>query len=200
METPFDTKSQEYRVVPPEEVAAILQKQEAHIAAARAKAYEAGDWSSYLFLCTRRGLRLLKFCGIQHRLSDAEYWEMLAELWVDTELPSTNRPLWRELFTSTRGGREHLMSAAEHAVLNGLPPHVTLFRGAALKFARGMAWTLDRDKAAWFARRFEHGAIITATVPKCRVLACFLAREEDEVVIDSRRIRYEVLESERAVA
>jgi hypothetical protein len=50
-------------------------------------------------------------------------------------------------------GREHLMDAEERAAL---PDVVTILRGFThAEGARGLSWTLDRERAEWFARRFR---------------------------------------------
>jgi hypothetical protein len=54
--------------------------------------------------------------------------------------------------------------------------------------ARGLAWTLDREVAVWFARRFAMlggiPRVSTAAIRAERVLAYFTARGEAEIVVD----------------
>lgn len=61
---------------------------------------------------------------------------------------------------------------------------------------RGISWTRDKDKAAWFAKRFARlngkdktPAVFEATVFPENVLACFDGRGEQEVVVDPRGLR-----------
>ncbi len=57
-----------------------------------------------------------------------------------------------------------------------------------------MSWTLDRNKAVWFAQRYsvltELGApkLAEATVRKRDILAYFNGRKEKEVVVDSSKL------------
>jgi hypothetical protein len=73
---------------------------------------------------------------------------------------------------------------------------VMVWRGAeCLKHARGLAWTLDRDRAEWFARRFSRdgrGYVWEARVPRCRIFAHLTGRQEAEIVLDPRRLRLAV--------
>lgn len=68
--------------------------------------------------------------------------------------------------------------------------------------ARGMSWTLDLDKARWFAHRldqlthprYEGKHVIEPTVwqavaPPKAVLALFYMQDEQEVVVNPRRLR-----------
>jgi hypothetical protein len=72
---------------------------------------------------------------------------------------------------------------------------VTLYRGATPARARGMSWTDDRDRAEWFARRFDDSARVwTATLKPHDLLARIHApdggRGEHEYVVraDTARV------------
>jgi len=82
---------------------------------------------------------------------------------------------------------------------------IELFRGVTGRqshLARGMSWTLDLDKARWFAHRHDHLThpmhdgkhVIEPTVwrsvaPPAAVLALFYEQNEREVVVNPRRLR-----------
>ena len=141
-----------------------------------------------------RPLRLHYFMEISRQMTDAEYWRLLAQIWIDTEGPSYNRSVWLHLFACRRSEKHHLMNTEEHSAFAALPELVRIYRGAPPKRKQGMSWTTSLDQARWFARRFCNGGVVfTTTVPKTKVLAQFLGREESEVVIDPRRIRIEEL-------
>jgi hypothetical protein len=62
-----------------------------------------------------------------------------------------------------------------------------------------MSWTVDPASARWFARRPGYPGekiVLKTTVPKGKVLAYFSKRTESEVVIDPRRIKYQIHEDE----
>jgi len=54
------------------------------------------------------------------------------------------------------------------------------------RYARGLAWTLDRDKADWFARRWpgNEPRVYTAQIDAGRILGYFVGCNEAEVVVD----------------
>jgi hypothetical protein len=167
----------------------------------RQKAFAAGDWKTFVF-CVPKPYRIVAFETIERRIAaDADYWRLLADIWITTEFPNRDRARWLNFFTSERAQRDRLMTPADHAGLATLPDPFQIFRGAGQRYARGMSWTTDREKAAWFARRFPRsGALFSTVVRKGRVLAYFTERGEAEALIDPRRIRYEVLSRQEAGA
>ena len=85
-----------------------------------------------------------------------------------------------------------LRTMFEHAAFDvtGLPDVVRLYRGVRLysapQAAAGIAWTRRRELAAWFAIDFhkndEPPLVLTADVPRSKILAHINSREEDECV------------------
>lgn len=77
---------------------------------------------------------------------------------------------------------------------------VVVYRGAAAKFKRGLAWTADIERARWFGRRFPAGGtfglcrIYTATADPARLYARIVGRGEDEWVVDTRGLPIHTLE------
>lgn len=66
---------------------------------------------------------------------------------------------------------------------------LTVYRGVGKEGnPKGMAWTLSRKTAEWFARRFGgkdvDGWVYTARIPSFGILAYLTGRGEDEVVVD----------------
>jgi hypothetical protein len=77
---------------------------------------------------------------------------------------------------------------ADFPAPDDLPATVTVWRGGDVPLARlrrGLAWTLDRDIACWFACRFTppRPLVVSAAVPRAAILARFTDRDEDEVVV-----------------
>jgi hypothetical protein len=80
-----------------------------------------------------------------------------------------------------------------------LPDEITVWRGGyditPRKLANGMSWTLDRDRAIWFARRWLQGPdlakkplCIEGRVNKTDILAQ-IGGQEHEIIIRSGRVR-----------
>jgi hypothetical protein len=157
-----------------------LAKRDALDEAARTK-----NWHRYVFLHERpyRFDALRDVVG----LTDAEHWELVGSVWQDCENVHESFAGWVETWSSDRPGREHAMSEEDRAALAKLPQRLTVYRGSAhVRPRRGLSWTLDRDRAEWFARRFAtrggRPRVISGVVHRSRVLAYFTARDESEIV------------------
>lgn len=79
------------------------------------------------------------------------------------------------------------MEDDERAAYDALLDPVTIYRGDANAFRvkRGLSWTVSRNTALHFAKRFgrKRGCIGTATVPKADVPAFLNNRSEQEVIV-----------------
>jgi hypothetical protein len=80
-------------------------------------------------------------------------------------------------------------------VLAQLPDVLPIYRGiGSAKGRNGLSWTLDRERAIFFAQRFVGvsrfggSALLTARAYKSDVHALLLGRSEEEVVIDKFQI------------
>jgi hypothetical protein len=147
------------------------------------KAIAEKKYSQIIFL-HERPYRLEAFTQITKELSDAKYWSLLASVWTDTENGWQNLPTWRALFWSKRPGRENLMDADERFTLANLPETVEIYRGCTNKLNEdGISWTLNRDKAEFFANRFSNGGIVLSKfINKSDIIAVFNGRGEAEVI------------------
>jgi hypothetical protein len=132
---------------------------------------------------------------------DSNYWEILSIIWTQQEQLWPNREWFLQLFQSQRPEREHLMSADEHGTLAQLPDEFPIYRGFIGKRGEGLSWSLSREKAEWFARRFSlitqlgKPQLMVGVVNKRDVLAYFDAREEQEIVVDPANVRSMEVES-----
>ena len=120
------------------------------------------------------------------------YWTLLRDIWIDAGFPSEDQTLWLELFCAQRTDRHLLMPEEERAALAGLSEDLVIYggvNGPDVGLA-GMSWTLSRDVAVWFARRFNSNDPIVGIgrCRKSRVLALFTGRGEDEIVIDPQGV------------
>ncbi len=127
-------------------------------------------------------------------LTDDQYWMMLRALWLETTYPpSWDGDIWLELFASSRPHRQLLMDAEERAVLAVLPDTLTVYRGGVS--AEGLSWTLEKDKARFFAESFavispsrgypqEEHCVFKGTVPKEEVCAYLNKNGDEEIVVN----------------
>jgi hypothetical protein len=83
---------------------------------------------------------------------------VLAGVWSAAELPHTclSRGMWLYFFARAEYPKP--------------PTPLTVYRGASSRHARGMSWSTDQDRAAWFARRWPGANLYTVTVQPDAVL------------------------------
>jgi hypothetical protein len=160
--------------------------------AALAKAHERKDWNTVVYLHERPYRADALLALVRERgdeISDEDYWDLVGDVWVDSENIWQNEETWEELLGSDRPGREHMMDEEEQAALAALPDTLTVYRGCWAEVNEdGLSWTTDRAKAGWFAKRFADAheqtpIVLVAEVDKANVVAHFLGRGESEVVV-----------------
>jgi hypothetical protein len=148
------------------------------------EALKAKKFASYIFL-HERPYRFDAFVRVMHLMKDKEYWELLADAWVDSENLWQNLPQWKKLLKSTRKGREFFMTPEEREFLKKLPDTVTVYRGYQPgKNKSGLSYTLDEKKAEWFANRFtKTGEVHVRTVKREKIFAYLNGRGESEIIL-----------------
>ena len=157
--------------------------------AATDKAMAEGNWNRY-FLLIRNPYRLEELKKVAARLTDAEYWEILADAYMDTEILSGQQKLVRKLLSADRPRRELMMTPEERASMAAMPDELRVYRGYDRNNAKGWSWTLDAEVAKWFANRWKEGSskgkrrVAVGTVSKETVLAYFDRRNEHTILVD----------------
>jgi len=152
------------------------------------QAAETRQWTQYLFL-HERPFRVHAFTRIADRLSDEDYWTLLAELWVDAENIYEDQQLWATLLQDdARTPRRHMiMTDAERRALARHPETLTIYRGFNIDGRHaGMSWTLNATTARGFAKRFGghgHPRVASGTAARSAVIAYLRGRGEDEIVV-----------------
>jgi len=136
--------------------------------------------------------------------TDVQLGELTRDVWTDAERPSQECELWETIWGSPRCAA---MTNEERGTLMAMPDHLTIHRGVSDCFGRGrrrhcrgLSWTLDRDKALWFASRYTFvpavGWLATVTIPKTAVRAYLTDRGESEIIVLPRelpRVRIETV-------
>jgi DNA-binding ferritin-like protein (Dps family) len=151
-----------------------------------------GDWSQFIYL-HERPYRLDALLEIVNDVRDKEYWSLLSDVWTDSENIWQDLEQWRDLWNEPRPYKHYAMDAKERKAFKQLPSDITIYRGFCEGHtADGMSWTLDRDRAIWFAKRRLHselrGVLLSARTMKSNVHALLLGREESEIVTDQFEI------------
>lgn len=154
------------------------------------------DWHSIVWL-HERPYRRNAFWHIRKELHGSEYWDLLGSVWVDSEnIFQWGHQRVRALLLSREPDNDHIMNEHERAALKNLPDELQVYRGykSPKGTPRGWSWTLDEERARWFAVRLldpitNKPKIVSGTVSKSDVTAYFTCRGEDEIVTQPRTIR-----------
>lgn len=168
------------------------------------KARSEKQWSQYVFL-HERPWRTHAFFEVREEMMDAAYWDLLGQIWIDSENIFQERVQWWELLTSPRLHREKFSDTPMREALAKQPDPVPIYRGTTsieeTGSYLGYSWTLDKSKAAWFATRFMrdeeefgHPVVVSGTVEKKCIIGFFGNRNEAEVVVmpaDIQNIQWE---------
>jgi hypothetical protein len=138
----------------------------------------------------------------------AVFYEALRLVWCSAEFLYRYDEVWDDLWwlESSRFEREparrcELMSPEEMQMYEALPTPVRIYRGYGewtsedydpSEMWQGYSWTLDRDRAVRFAKRFTvlHGAprIASATISREHIVALFEERNESELIVLPKHI------------
>lgn len=139
-----------------------------------------GNYSQAVWL-HERPYRLDAFLAYMHKMTDEEYWSLLGGIWTDSENIHENMQGWLLALSVKRPHRNKMMAPEELEFFMALPTKLTIHRGGT---PDGLSWTLDKDTAEWFAKRFSHkkGKVHTRNIDKHEAVAYFAGRGESEIV------------------
>lgn len=196
-------KSAECLMLPPENWESLAQGHNI-INKLRLERLRKKDFSGFIQTFSSHD-RFKPFLKIIPRLSPAEYWKLLGEVWIDIEVIQPDQQTWLRLFQSKRPSRENLMTSEEHEMLAKMPAILEIWRGCGDESGvYGLSWTLDRKRAESFAdyaigirrqnlsgvqiQRDVKPIIVKAKCKKSDALAYFAAREEAEIVINPKHV------------
>jgi hypothetical protein len=148
-------------------------------------------FDEYVFL-HERPYRLHALLEVFDKLKPATASCLVRSVWVDSEFPSVNIEIWNTLFRKIDVTKA--MSRPEKTLVRNLSDNVSVFRGVSSKTKRfvperavGLSWTLDKEKAKWFACRFGGDPhLLSATIPKESVRMVILSRGESEVIVTDK--------------
>ena len=181
------------------------------------KAVDEKDWERCLWI-TERPFRvnfLYELLDTHEHVNDADKAMLIKEAWTDSESPHVNNDVWRDWFrwlhqylldNPRSGGARRLVYSAgewearEKLIADKASPQdvdgtIIVYRGTCSNEGtapgdeRGLSWTLDREKAVWFATRFaklgKRGIplVLTGEVRVSRTIGPWLGRGENEMIL-----------------
>ena len=144
------------------------------------------DFAGFVFL-HEKPYRLDAFMSISDKLTPYQYWELLGEVWVNSENIWQNKSHWDDLLKAKISDKHAFMSIEDQKEFSKLPSSFVAFRGCTNLNENGYSYTLDKDIAErfsrWSMRDKSKGIVITREVKKKDVFAFTNSRGEKEVII-----------------
>lgn len=165
----------------PDATPGLVNRRYRHALAQLQLAEEKEDWDRVIFLHERpfRAEKLYELHCEGVELPAKIY----TDVWIDSENIWQHMEEWRDMLSDLKFRGERLGESIEE-----LPETLTVYRGGIKKNQGGFSWTLDRDKAVWFAQRFlrpgQRGIVTEATVTKDQIVGYLTSRNESEIVVD----------------
>jgi hypothetical protein len=150
----------------------------------------------FLYIHKPNRLQILNFVTRAFSMN-GEYESILKDAWLSTEFPHQTR-INELIGMFNQADRDKLMTGEEKAFLNGLPDEFTVYRGYSetlvkrkMTKRRGLSWSLKKEKAIWFAKRWSHpdSRLLEGRVRKSDVYMYSDERGESEIVVNPRRVR-----------
>lgn len=167
-----------------EQMNAYLNAQYEHKQAYVRRSLKERDFERFVFI-HERPYRLQAFLVIEKDLEDERYWKLASSIYQDSENIFQNFQTWKKIWKTDRAGRFNTMDEEERKTLEDMPKELTIYRGTKYRSsAYSLSWTIDRDRAVWFARRFRsgNGYLAETIISKTNVLAYLANRNESEIV------------------
>ena len=153
------------------------------------KAKKDENWSKYVFL-RERPYRLNAFLDIAKKLNHEKFWDLFMDIWSDSENIYQNKLFWREtiLMYQPKPAFDLVMNKEDLETFNALPDEFAIYRGTNRsedEDTDSLSWTIDREKAQWFANRLNHDnpKVLERTIKKEEVLAFYNGRGESEIIV-----------------
>ncbi len=139
--------------------------------------------NSYLWLHERayRVESIINALNDWWKPSKKEYWELISFLWTDTENVYENKDYWEQLLFLEFSDSHLMMDEEDTKFFNELPNTITIYRGGVDD--KGYSWTLDIEKAEWFANRFHFDyEVFEKTINKSDAIVYLSDRNESEII------------------
>jgi len=142
-----------------------------------------------IMILINKPYQMLYFSLINEYLDNETYANLLKECYTDTEFPNKDINVsverLKELFNSA--DKDLIMDKDEKNIYDKLENEITIYRGFySDKYYNALSWTLDFEKAKFFATRFKNtnGCIYQANIKKDDIYAYFDCRNEKELIVN----------------
>lgn len=150
----------------------------------------AEDWDTFIFL-HERPYRASVCCELvsYKMFHPCMKPDLIRSVWVNTENAWQHSGTWDQIFgRMTPECFNEILDEDEQALRASLPDELTIWRGHDAQHGKAAqtsySWTLDREKARWFAKRFSKEPVVTeAQVKKEMAAGPFNDRGESEIIL-----------------
>lgn len=146
-------------------------------------------------VCIPQHERIWFLLDNEHLISREAFWECFRMAWEQSENLYQLEEAIQELLTpevATDQQRFSVMTEGELDVYNKLPESVRVYRGCWAGNQNGWSYTIDREKAVWFANRLPMDGqplLIEGLIKKEDVILYSEARQESEVIVDPDNVK-----------
>lgn len=146
------------------------------------------NFTKFVFL-HERPYRLSAFVCVCRHMQYDYFWSLLMDVWTDSENIYQNLYMWiQTLKRHAKPAFDIVMNKEDLETFNALPDEFTIYRGTNREESEdtpSLSWTIDREKAQWFADRFNHDnpKVLERTIKKEEVLAFYNGRGESEIIV-----------------
>ena len=148
--------------------------------------------ATHLFLLINRLYTGFLFKQVYEYLSEEDFTNLLEHIWVSLEYPNADVNVSKRDWVKfwKKANLDYIYSDSDKKVLELLPDEFTVYRGLMNKAkVNALSWTLDKDKAIWFATRFNNkGKLYKATCKKKDILVYLSGRSESEIVVEYKKL------------
>lgn len=122
------------------------------------------------------------FLKEKDNLSSYRYWEILRSVWILAGSLETI-DIFYNLFRAPKPNRYYFSTPEEAQKRRSLPEMFIIYRATNDPFDGGLSWTLSRDYALWYARKFSKSRVIYMTIYKEAVFAVIDRNKESEILL-----------------
>lgn len=128
-------------------------------------------------------------------MSTPDMSKTLREVWLLTEFPNHDPNLSKTEFLNLFAAADKmvLMDKEDFSFFEQLPNTIKVYRGTKYEDYKALSWTLNKEKAIWFSKRFvKDGAksnVFEAKIEKKDCFAYFDSRNEEEIVLNYKKLK-----------
>ena len=148
---------------------------------------EEQNWHGFID-AHERPYRVDALLEIEDVVTDAQWWELVAHVWIDSENIRELPDVWDSILRADRLGRHAMMHDYERKAFDELPAVIDVYQGCTDQRDDGWSFTTKRETAVWFADRFAllekaKPRLRTGQVAKTNVTAYLTRRNESEILV-----------------